>query len=337
MAVSSEGSAPPPAAAEPESFQIPVFDERAARRAVWRGVTRTAITAVLLALVGLVLLELVSGLWQKRGDREERFQAVAGLGFLVAHPGWLGEPSGCCNTDLTSMELFLDVQPRTASPVSQSTKAWLRLNILGRLVIDSIPVLPETPIDHALAGGRPEKSTTEALLSDLPGPVAATALVEFAAPLTSQQFEEVLERNGITDAPLSRSSPPIYLESPYPPFHIDGNRPMPEIGPARKLAWPDSSTAASEALGSPVPNADPLTQFQDWAAELDDGDDRNLGRLRLPTADEIKRLAENPRVYAFILDRASIQQLRSFLDDAAVRSVNVADVAFDLDASRTDG
>ena len=332
MAVSSEDSAPPPDAVEPEDFQFPVFDERTARRAVWRGVTRTAITAVLFVVVGLVFLTLISGLWQSRGDREERFQAVAGLGYLIAHPGWRGEPSGCCNTDLTSIELSLDVQPRTASPVSQSTKAWLRLNILGRLVIDSIPVLPETPIDHALAGGRPEKSTTEALLSDLPEPVAATALVEFTAPLTSQQFQEFRERNRITGgapAPLPSYTPPIFLESPYPPLHPDGNR--------QKLSWPESSTAASEALGSPVPIADPLTQFQDWAAELDGGDDRNLGMLGLPTAEEIKRLAESPRVYAFIVDRTSIQRLRTFLDDAAVRSVNVADIAFDLNASGTDG
>jgi hypothetical protein len=333
--VSSEGSAPPRGAPEPEGLQFPVFDERAARRAVWRGVARTAITAVLFVFVGLVLLQLVSGFWQRRGDREERFQAVAGLGFLVANPGWRGEPSGCCNTDLTSIELALDVQPRTASPVSQSTKAWLRLNILGRLVIDSIPVLPETPIEHALAGGRPEKSTTEALLSDLPEPVAATALIEFTAPLTSQQFQEFRERNRITGgapAPLPSYAPPIFLESPYPPFHPDE-----EQGLRQKLTWPESSTAASEGLGSPVPIADPLTQFQDWAADLDDGDDRNLGRLKLPTAEQIKRLAENPRVYAFILDRTSIQRLRTFLDDADVRSVNVADVAFDLDASGTDG
>jgi hypothetical protein len=35
-------------------------------------------------------------------------------------------------------------------------------------------------------------------------------------------------------------------------------------------------------------------------------------------------------VHAFILAKASMERLRALLDDPAVRSVNVGDVAFDL-------
>ena len=137
--------------------------------------------------------------------------------------------------------------------------------------------------------------------------------------------------------PVVGTSPPIFLESPYPQFAE--NRPGPELGPASPGRSP-AEPQHLESLGSPVPRADPLTQFQDWAADLDDGgDDRTSGGWGLPAAEDIGRICVEPQdVYAFILVRASIQHLRTFLDDAAVRSVNItADVAFDLDASGTDG
>jgi hypothetical protein len=320
-----------------EAIEVPPFDSRAARRAIWRGVIRTAVTAVLFAFVAYIILTVVSGFWQKRGDREERFQTVAGLGFLVAHPDWRGEPSGCCNVDLTSLELFLDVQPQTANSLSPTTKAWLRLNILGRLVIDSIPTLPETPIGQALSGGRPTKAHTHTLLAELPARIRASAVVELVTSLTAAEFADVLERTGVPGgAPALHNSPPVFLEPPYPPFHIEG--PNPELGPARKLAWPNPSIASNAAAEGEIRPADPLTQFKTWAAKLDDGDDRNLGRLGLPPAAQIKKLARDPKVHGFILASAATATLRALLDDQAVRSVKLADVAFDLgDISQTSG
>jgi hypothetical protein len=307
-----------PSAANEESFQLPPFNERAARRAIWRGVVRTAITGLLLVFAGWVILTLLTGLWQKRGDREERFQSVYGLGFLVAHPDWRGEPSGCCNTDLTSIELALDVQPQTAEPLSPTTKAWLRLNILGRLVIDSIPILPETPIERAISGGPPGKDETRALLDELPQPMRASAVVEPMTPLGADEVRDLLQRTGSWPG----SFPPVYLESPYTD---------PQGFPLGKIGWPNPAIASSEAWGdSHLELADPLTQFKAWAAMLNDGDDLNLDRLGLPPADRIKELAVDPKVHAFILPKVRVEELRALLDDPAVWSVNVADVAFDL-------
>lgn len=152
--------------------------------------------------------------------------------------------------------------------------------------------------------------------------------------MEASEFAELLKRNDLVgEESQLKNSPPIFWESPYPPFHFEG--PMPEIGLLRKLSWPNPSIA-SFAAGpeqEQLPLSDPYTQFKAWAAKLRDGDDRNLGRLGLPPADDIKRLAEDPQVHAFILPKASVDRLRALLDDPQVRSVNVADVAFDLGRS----
>lgn len=317
-----------------EEFQLPAFDSRAARRAIWRGVVRTALTAVFVVFVAYVTLTFVSGFWQRSGDREERFQTVAGLGFLVAHPDWRGEPSGCCNVDLTSLELSLDVHPQTATALSPTTRAWLRLNILGRIVIDSIPVLPQTPIEQALSSSRPSKIQTRTLLEQLPDPIRASAVVELETPLTAPAFADLLARTGVpSGTPGLHNSPPIFLEAPYPAFHIDG--PDPELGPARKLAWPNPTIASDTAAEGDLAPSDPLTQFKAWAAKLEDGDNRNLGRLGLPPASRIKALAADPKVHGFILPKASIETLRALLDDPGIRTVKIADVAFDLGITDT--
>ena len=314
----SNGTDQPSDAIE-ESFQLPPFDKHAARRAIRRGIVRTALTGLLIVFCGWVILTLLTSYVQRLGDREERFQSVIGLGFLVAHPDWRGEPSGCCNDDLTSLELFLDVQPQTPEPLSPTTKAWLRLNILGRLVIDSIPILPETPIQHALSGGRPSKTQTQAMLAELPEPIRASAVVEPTTPLGAPEFEELLQRT--PSLPTLSAAPPILLKAPYES----------DVVPPRLLGWPNPGIASSEAWGDGhLEVADQLTQFKAWAAMLNDGDDRNLERLDLPPADEIKKLALDPKVHAFILPKASVETLRALLDDPAVRSVNLADVAFDL-------
>jgi hypothetical protein len=313
-------------------FELPEFDERAARRAIRRGIIRTAFSALLLAFVALICLEIVSHFWQTRGDREERFQAVAGLGFLVANPGWQGEPSGCCNSDLTSIELALDIWPQGASPTGERTRAWLRLNLLGRVEIDSIPVLPDTAVDEALSRGSASKEATRELLSQLPEPVRALAIVELAEPMDAPEFAEFLQAHGVPSGePELNNSPPVFLEAPY---GFD-----PGLGHVTRLSWPNPQIAR-DATGieeARLPQADPLTQFQSWADMLRDDDDGNLERLSLPPADYIKRLAEDPSVHGFLLERATIERLERLLDDPKVRSVNVADVAFDLGQGQFEG
>jgi hypothetical protein len=289
----------------------------------------------MLGILALLVLAIVSHFWQRRGDREERFQAVAGLGFLVANPGWEGEPSGCCNTSLTSIELFLDIWPQGASPTGERTRAWLRMNLRGRLDQGSIPVLPDTPVDEALSRGGPDKEATRELLSQLPEPVRAMAVIELAEPMGAPEFAELLRAHGIPSGePELHNSPPVFLEEPY--LRFDEDAASADQWYLARLTWPNPNIA-SAATGTEerlLPGADPLTQFKAWASMLRDSDDGNLERLNLPPADAIKGLAENPQVHGFLLERGTVDRLEELLDDPRIRSVNVADVAFDLGQSQ---
>ncbi len=311
----------------PEEFDLSAFDERSARRAIRRGVIRTATTAIALVIIGYWILLGASELWQHHGNRDRRFPIVAALGFLVAHPGYNGYPSGCCNESLTSIELFLDVAPRTASELSPTTKAWLRLNLLGRVVRDSIPNLPATPIDVPLKSSiRPSKGQTRSVIDDLPRRMVATAVIEVTKPATASAFEALIRRDGVLSEPSRLAFPPVFFEPLYDPVRLAGSRISGE-----PLAWPDPVTVAGSGWGGEhLPEADSITQFKRWAGMLRQGDDRNLGRLGLPSSEQIKRVASHAKIYGFILEKTSLKTLRRLLVDPEVRSVNIADVAFKL-------
>lgn len=310
-----------------EEFDLPTFDERAAQRAIRRGVIRTAVSALGILIVGYYALYAGAYVLQSHGDRKQRFPIVAGLGFLVAHPGYKGYPSGCCNEDLTSIELFLDVAPRTASQLTPTTRAWLRLNILGRLVIDSIPTLPVTPVDFGLKGQvRPDKAQTRTVLGDLPRGMVATAIIEETKPTTASAFKRLLRRDGVARQPgVGFTYPPVILEPLYDFSRLAGQLSY------EPFVWPDTETAGLPGWGGKhLPRADPVTQFKRWATMLRQSDDRNLGRLGLPSSQQIKTVASQAEIHGFILEKASLKTLRLLLADPAVRSVKIVDVAFGL-------
>ena len=304
------GWTPADADEEPE---FPAFDERAARRAIRRGVIRTAFAAALcLALAAFLVLIVATG-WQRRGDRDDRFARVYADAFLVAHPDYDGERGGCCNSSLTTIQLILDVRPRTPAPVRSTHQAWLKLNLLGRIAIDSIPVLPETPVGLALLDGPATRGETRALLRRLPTQMLASAVVALAAPVDERGLRVLLRRHGVFVPPDPRFARgvAIFLEPPYPDAPPMGEDRFWQRWP---LAWPRPSVEG----------------FREWALRLDSDDDGNLQRLQLPPAHVIQEVADRGVIYGFVLDRVPLERVAGLLVDPAVRSVTVADVAFDL-------
>lgn len=292
----------PPTPEDAAIVGIPEFSPRATRRSIRRGMLQTALNAAVIILILLVVLNLLSRVVQNRGGRDEHFASVVGTGFIVAHPDYLFDnPPDCCNIGLTSMSLILSATPRTPDAAG-SVNLTIRQNLLGH--VTDAPFLTQTPLVQQLVylhddGESTTKAKTQAetLLRGLPQRLTATAVIDFATPLTQRAFTQFQHK-----------------------FHLDGDgavllsaaggRNGPRMLP---VSWPDANIDA----------------YQRWVAHLHDSDRKSLSDLGLSLT-ALRRSAEAPRVYGFVVDSASIPKLRVALDSPAVHTIRLAQVAFDL-------
>jgi hypothetical protein len=285
-----------------------MFDERTTRRAVRRGVIRTAFLAVVWVVAASVLLDITSWLWQARGDRRHHFAEVATYGFFAAHPGfrWTG-PGSCCNTDLRSTELLLTLDPKVASPLSQTSELKLRLDLRGRLRDPLYQTsLPKTGLDAA--SFRPDKVALRKTLDSLPGSVVATAIVELRRPLDVSATYGLLARHHVTYPDSGRVA--VYLQARY-----------------ATLTGSTSGTFADERVSWPNPA---VAGFQSWVKRLHESDNQVLDGLGLASVSVLRRIAERPRIYGFVLVHAPPRRLLRFRADPRVSLIRVGDVANNL-------
>lgn len=324
-------------------LQLPAFDARAARRAIRRGIARTVLATLAVLLVVYLGFQIASALWHNRPVNRDRIQDVLGRGLLVAHPGFSSDTGGCCNTSGSRTELVLGLTPRVAGSLEQEIDVRLQVGLGGHLVRETIPELPETPVEQALQVPRaPSKAATRRVLGRLPEGIIATALVGLRTPLRNDAWERFLVEHGSTPttAGFFADVPPVFVEPLY--------RPRSDIrGWVLPLSWPGAgafpmdaalSGRAVHASGSrrtgPLlgdADDDSLAQFAAWTRRLDEDDEHDLRLLGLPSVAGIKRVGRNPKVHGFIVERAPLSRVRRYLDDPQVSSVKVVDVAFDLE------
>jgi len=285
-----------------------LFDERETRRAVRRGVIRTAFVAVVWVVVASIVLTIGSGLWQTRGDRRDHFAEVAGYGFFAAHPGfrWTGRGS-CCNIDLRWSELLLTLDPKVASPLAQTSELKLRLDLRGRLRDPPYQTsLPKTGLD--VASFNSDKASLRKTLDALPASVVATAIVELRRPLDVASVYELLARHHIMYPDSGGVA--VYLQSMN-----------------ATITGSTSGTSADERVSWPNPA---IAGFQSWVKRLRESDNQVLDGVGLPSVSVLRRIAERSKIYGFVLDRARPRRLIQFLADPRVNMVRVGDVAYDL-------
>jgi len=283
------------------SVDAGAFDERATRRAVRRGVARTALVAVVWAFLGLFVLGIASGAWQTRGDRDGHFADVAGYGFFVSHPGFHienGRPS-CCTRGLRWIGVQIQAAPRTADPLASRLDKTLKLDLRNRLEGGPLASrdVPRTGVDIA-------SPTTSAKLAQLPSSVVATAVVELRKGQPIASFYRLLGRHGFL-SPYASPDVAVFLQ---PANTIPGPGPFSSI-----VSWPN-------------PN---IAQFQAWVKTLRASDDGVLEDLQVPPVATLRRIAQTPRVYGCVLDRATPKELQGLMRDPAVKELRLGDVAFE--------
>ena len=288
---------------ESERSEPGVFDERATRRAVRRGVARTALVAVVWVGLGLFLVNMASVAWQSRGDRDSHFGDVAGYGFFVSHPGFRLEnrqPS-CCSKGLRSIGVDVQADPRAASPLVPLLDLKLRLNLLNRLVGEphSERDLPVTGVDVA----QDAAPASPKVIERLPSSVVATAIVEFRRPLAIADLYRLLQRHGV---PTEHFGPDVAI------FLQPSDVVLKPGMFARRVAWPNANVA----------------QYQAWVKQLRTSDNGVLEDLEVPPVATLRTIAERPRIFGSVLERATPKQLDGLLRDPAVQSVRLGDIAF---------
>jgi hypothetical protein len=290
-----------------ESF----FDERATRRAVRRGVIRTALAAVIPLFVISVVVSTASRIWQMRDGRADRFEHVAEYGFFVGHLDFRPTDvrGDLTHANFRSLELPLQVIPRSATPLVQQHTLRLRLDLRGRLDEGPLLDLPPSGVGTALANRPATQAELEAFerLSSL---AVASAAVELREPLSVGDFQHLLSRHGLLG--LEGEGVGIFLEGP-------------------DAAQRRSGSFAGQRVGWPNPFA---AQFQSWTKGLSAGDDPVLERLGLPSSRELLELAADPGIHGFVLDAATPRQLRGLRAEPKVSTISLGDVAFDFGEDR---
>jgi hypothetical protein len=93
------------------------------------------------------------------------------------------------------------------------------------------------------------------------------------------------------------------------------------------IARGPSGTFADERVSWPNPA---VAGFQSWVKRLHGSDNDVLDGVGLPSVSVLRRIAERPKIYGFVLDHAPPRRLTQFLADPRVSMVRVGDVAFNL-------
>jgi hypothetical protein len=88
-----------------------------------------------------------------------------------------------------------------------------------------------------------------------------------------------------------------------------------------------SGTFADERVSWPNPA---VAGFQSWVKHLRESDNNVLDGVGMPSVSVLRRIAERPKIYGFVLDHAPPRRLIQFLADPRVSMVRGGDVAFNL-------
>ncbi|WP_157570533.1 hypothetical protein [Microtetraspora malaysiensis] len=274
---------------------------------------RTAVTATVILLVGVLLLDLGAQWIQRRGDREDRMVDVIDTALRVANPGYYISGGICCDTTAFSLSFTVRLAPLRAGGdasnyFSGGAVFTVSQNQFGRVEWPPPGFIKETPLFTALdsvgTDAPPSKADTKRILDRLPESMSALAVVDFAKPLGESEFSAFVERHA---AVLPETA--IY----------DGR-----IG-GTPISW---RLATGELAPGELPR-NGLAGFRRWVGDLRDHDAANLDKFGLGLK-LLRKSAADGMAYAYITQTARVSDLRALIDDPQVRAIRVADVAYDL-------
>ncbi|NUW41049.1 hypothetical protein [Nonomuraea rhodomycinica] len=300
-------------------LELPDFDPKVTRKAVRRGVVRTA-SLVLAVLVAVALVAtLGSAAVQKRGDREERMRDVLGTAFKIYNPAYSIVVEDCCETTPWSMSLTVGARQRRAAGGFEGGDggfSTITQDFFGRVGRLPLGNYANTRLSTSLANfgtTLDQKDQVRKVLARLPDGLNALAVVEFDNPLTLGELGAF---------PATCAARLVYERRPG----------------ATPITW-DTTTwdrlLPGEKMGLPCDkeSAQDLEHFRRWVGMLRDHDEANLRRFDLSLA-RLRKASADGLVYGYVDDVARVKDLRKLIENPRVRTVHLADVTFDLDDPR---
>jgi hypothetical protein len=286
---------------EPRVPDIPalrIFDAKATRWAVIRGLLRTALVVLGLFLVGSFLLGLATHVLSSALGRQDQLQRMV-VAYKVAHPGFQVTEE---HSRTGSWHQTASLSGRANEGETQDVR--LSLNMLGALDVRD---RRDDPVDGVLDGASWPKTSTELFLKRLPAGVTVDGVVVFGAPV--HLAGDVLPDNDWQGAEAVFYSPPF-------PAAFGETELSRQPGQQRPVTW---------GMGGY-----PFDSFPDWATHLTSRDDDNLDRLGLPPSRVLKELAAKGDATGFYIRGLPPAAVARLLHDRRIASFTPSAVQYDL-------
>jgi len=312
----------------PELPDLPAFDNRAMRRAVRRGVIRTAFVGALWLLIASFFLSIGGRVALRGLGRDDHLHNVVALGWQVAHPEFFLRSSGS-GDGIVHTSVSYDATPLVVQPAAAAAKLSFSESLFGG-VSRSHPD-PSTAASQILQTLGNEsynnvnwKTAEQKMLDQLPKPVRVAGIVEFAQPLSYADYMAFADRTGeatdLRDAPLVLGTTGDLNEE------FDGPNTFTGV-----CAWaPFYGVQLNHGLRY---HDDPIGGFRSWVGSLHDSDSGALAKVGV----KLSLLRDSARaglVHGLIVQGTSAAVLLKLLNDPAVRAVHPYDVAFAVEGSR---
>lgn len=276
-----------------------LFGRRATRRAVVRGLARTAFLALIAFFLLSLLVQMLGNILLNSLGRGDDLNRVGLVGYQVGHPG----------LDLHQRNWRIG-SLHAEGTISGTTQDGLRIDVPLKVSIFGTLNRPPTqldPLDRTILGPGSAPAEARAFLHQLPSGVRVDAVVQLAKPVHTADVAAV---GGIAG--------PLGTVFYSPVFGAGGGFDF----VARPVSW-------SERYHVPDLRA---PSFSSWTRSLNTSDDDNLRTLDLPPSQELQRLARADLVYAFYLRNQTPAQLTALLKNPLVRSFTPSAVRFALPA-----
>jgi len=305
---------------EPE-WEVPDFalDNRDLRRAIRRGILRTAFMGAIYIVVGAVVLSIALQFILAGLGRQDQLRRIA-TGWQVAHPEFLADVSGSGPTTF-GRSLSLDARLLTAPPDPATVSVRLSQNLLGHVGV-STQVTDSPAADLLRTIGQvqasPPKARERRQLRALPKSTVVSAVIEFTNPMDESELAAWLADH--QDLHQMSFMEAVYLMSSTNPTKTvvwNGVLQAPVYG----WTFRDVELRTGSFSGSVQ------SSFRDWVGELHDSDSDNLHRVGIDL-NRLRAAAEAGLVHGMIVSGLHPAELIDLLDSPAVRTVRSYQIAF---------